>query len=145
MSQAPAKKPVQTPVRQSGVQQIPTQTFISVCGKMRLTCDSNSPLGDLHDFLMWLKGIAVRAMSDEHLNGETITYEEAQVFVSPCKKVVLSLEEDTFKGAFHDFIMALKGDIVTRMVEAQQQEEAVQKAQREKEESAQKGKKKTKK
>ena len=39
-----------------------TQTFISENEKIVLTCDSDTSLGDLHDFLMMLKGNIVDRM-----------------------------------------------------------------------------------
>ena len=44
-------------------------------------------------------------------------------FASEDRKIIVLCEGDTPLGVLHDFLMGLKGSIVTRMVDAQSQEE----------------------
>lgn len=47
-------------------------------------------------------------------------------FKSKNEKVQLICDSDTALGDLHDFLMAVKGEIVDRMVKAQKEEEKVQ-------------------
>ena len=53
----------------------------------------------------------------------------AAVFESECKKMKLICDSDTPLGVLHDFLMALKGEVVERMQKAQKQEEEFAKEQ----------------
>ena len=46
-------------------------------------------------------------------------------FKSDNNKIMLICDADTSLGDLHDFLMAAKGDIVSRMVKAQKEEEEV--------------------
>ena len=56
---------------------------------------------------------------------------DVRIFESDCGKFSVQLAHDGALGAAHDHIMAVKGDIVERMVKAQKQEEDMMSAQKE--------------
>ena len=62
-------------------------------------------------------------------------------FQSDDGKVSILCDADTALGNLHDFLMAVKGEIVDRMIKAQKDEEEVQQAQRAKEEEVEEEKK----
>ena len=47
-----------------------------------------------------------------------------QLFESACKKCAIYIENDMALGAFHDFLMLVKGNMVDRMVAEQKRSEA---------------------
>jgi hypothetical protein len=47
------------------------------------------------------------------------------LFESTCKKIKLICDADTSLGVLHDFLMALKGEMVDRMQKAQKQEQEI--------------------
>lgn len=59
-----------------------------------------------------------------------VTQVGMQKFPSPCGKANLHVDNDMALGALHDFLMAIKGDIVNRMILNQKQEEEIAAAQR---------------
>lgn len=54
-----------------------------------------------------------------------------QRFQSENGKIQLICQSDTALGDLHDFLMAIKGDIVERMVKAQKNEEEIAQKQKE--------------
>lgn len=52
-----------------------------------------------------------------------IEQKNTALFESECKKMKLICDADTPLGVLHDYLMALKGEIVDRMKTAQKQEE----------------------
>lgn len=51
-------------------------------------------------------------------------------FASEDKKIKILCETDTPLGAFHDYLMQVKGYVVDRMVAAQKEEQAIADAQK---------------
>ena len=68
------------------MKQISSAKFISECGKIQLLCDRDTALGQLHDFLMRLKGEIVdrmiKAQKDEEAMAEA--QKEAEI---PCEEM----------------------------------------------------------
>ena len=48
------------------MKQIGAQTFESECGRARLTVENEMPVGQIHDFVMMLKGHMVDLMKKVH-------------------------------------------------------------------------------
>jgi hypothetical protein len=65
-----------------------------------------------------------------------IEQKNTALFESSCKKMKLICDSDTPLGVLHDYLMALKGEIVERMQKAQKQEQEIsEKMMKESEES----------
>jgi hypothetical protein len=58
-----------------------------------------------------------------------INQKNTALFESECKKMKLICDADTPLGVLHDYLMALKGEIVERMQNAQRQEQEIAKQQ----------------
>ena len=56
-----------------------------------------------------------------------IEQKSTALFESECKKMKLICDADTPLGVLHDYLMALKGEIVERMQTAQKQEQEIAK------------------
>jgi hypothetical protein len=59
-----------------------------------------------------------------------------QKFLSDCGEIALFVKNEVSLGTLHDFLMALKGNIVERMVKAQKEEEAHAEAVKKQEQAA---------
>ena len=59
----------------------------------------------------------------------------SQKFVSEDQKIVLLCDNDTALGDLHDFLMAAKGMVVDRMIEAHKQDQEAAKTQKQQEHS----------
>ena len=60
------------------MKQLSSAKFISDCGKMQLICDSDTALGQLHDFLMKLKGEVVDRMIKAQKEDEAMAESQKQ-------------------------------------------------------------------
>ena len=58
------------------MQQIPSQKFVSDCGKAILYVDNDMPVGILHDFTMQAKGHFVDIMVNAHKQDEATAEEQ---------------------------------------------------------------------
>tara|TARA_R110000868_G_scaffold136899_3_gene350171 strand:- start:89 stop:292 length:204 start_codon:yes stop_codon:yes gene_type:complete len=55
----------------------------------------------------------------------------SQKIVSPCKKMIFIIENDTTASAYHDFLLSEKGRIIDIMVKVQKDEEELTRNQKE--------------
>lgn len=59
--------------------QTPAQKFTSECGKASMYVENDMPIGILHDFLMFLKGLMVDKMVAAHQEQTSVAEAQKQI------------------------------------------------------------------
>lgn len=59
--------------------QIPAQKFISECKKATFYVENDMPIGVVHDFLMYLKGMMVDKMIEAHKQQQSVADAQKQL------------------------------------------------------------------
>lgn len=72
-------------------------------------------------------------IENPHNEENMIQQKQSALFESECHKIKVICDANTPLGVFHDYLMALKGEIVERMKTAQKEEEEFSKQMKESE------------